>query len=118
MSATPEERKAFVERVLAAPDPLTPTDWWAAEDPYSFAGDAIAKAFYLLLCEGANAEDSYDAYDKLEKRWPGFDNWIGGASGHMVGWGFQAARFMRQEPIPPNPAVIIVSAASPGGGEA
>lgn len=110
---TEEGRKELRARIMSAPDPMTTSplvfdDPVKGRDLYSLGGDTIAKAMLLLAEGGATFKDAYDAYEKVEKMWPGFDEWFGGATGFMVGWAANVASQLAHKPPIPNPALITV----------
>lgn len=133
--ATPEQVR---ERIMAAPDPMSGKPIFErkdeVEDAYTLAADAITKA--MLLCEkddpgllAREAEphtypDDYSvpelrgktfptdncdlAWDAIKSHWPDFDDWIGGATGFMVGFAYNTARYINKIPPTPNPALLTI----------
>lgn len=104
MSAlTTEERVKLFGRVLSSANPLA-TD---GIGPFHAAGDVMAKAMILAHRAGDDlGQTPYTWYDAVERRWPGFDRWLGGATGSMVGWAFNVARAFLDElgpSLPPEP---------------
>jgi hypothetical protein len=105
---------------------------------YSYAADCIAKAFLILEADdpglldrtpepytypddyeiedlrGKSFERSGDslAWEALMERWPDFDDWLGGATGFMVGFAFNAARHVKDLAPVQNPALMTIT--SPG----
>lgn len=106
-------------------------------DAYSIASEIIAHAFLVLADEDPTlltrrevyTEDDFkhhegedwwqglvgkpkDATDAIwqafTQRWPKGNEWIGGASGFMVGWAFNATRSITGEPPAPNPAILTL----------
>lgn len=105
-------------------------------DSYSAAADSIAHAFLVLadedigVLEGENVYTEADlihqdeqvresllgkpkdpadkAWQAMKARWPGADDWIGGASGFMVGFAFNAARTIKGLGPKPNPALATI----------
>jgi hypothetical protein len=107
------------------------------DDAYSVASEIIAHAF-LVLADGdptlltrseVYTEDDFKhhkgedwwhslvgtkkdpndaAWRAFTERWPNGDEWIGGASGFMVGWAFNAARSIKGEPPTQNPAIVTI----------
>lgn len=47
-------------------------------------------------------------WEAYMERWPDGDEWIGGASGYMVGWSFNAVRAIKGVEPAPNPALMTV----------
>ena len=99
------------------------------DEAYALAADLLARAFLELaderpelLTTRLHYPDDYEIVDLRGKdrdevdamwqafteRWPGADEWLGGASGFMVGWAFNAVRFLKHQPPAPNPALIEV----------
>jgi hypothetical protein len=108
------------------------------DDAYSVAAEIVAHAFLVLADEDPTlltrqefyTEDDFrhhegedwwhglvgkpkDASEVIWRaftdRWPNGDEWVGGATGFMVGWAFNAARSIKGEPPAPNPAILTVS---------
>lgn len=125
--ATPEQ---VYERIMAAPDPCDGPAIWERgvdEDSYSLAADAIAKAFLMAEeadpgilerresypddCEhetlrGVEKDACTAVWDAVTARWPGFDEWIGGASGFMVGFAYNTARYINNQNSVANGAIL------------
>jgi hypothetical protein len=126
--ATPEQVR---ERVMAAPSPCEGEPIWDRhidDEAYSLAADCIAKAFLLLEAddpglldrkvfwskENTDIESLWDkqrdassaAWDATTAKWPGFDEWIGGASGFMVGFAYNTARYVTGAHPAGNPAIV------------
>jgi len=108
------------------------------DERYSYAAECIAHAFLVLADEDpeiltrqlyypteapkawtqeewdkhglAGAPRSLDdgVWEALTKRWPEYDDKIGGATGFMVGWAFNAARKIKNLNSTPNPAIIEI----------
>jgi hypothetical protein len=122
------------ERVMQAPNPCEgkPIHERAIDkDAYSLAADAIAKAFLLaeaekpgiLECELYYSKENTDhdvlwgkpqgaetaVWNYVKEKHPGFDDWIGGASGFMVGFAYNAALYVLGKPPKPNPAIVTVT---------
>jgi hypothetical protein len=98
-------REQVRSRIMAAPSPggPKPTD-------YDQGTDAIAKAFLIVSEENANLPLEIEALWQATKlKWPDFNQWLGGASGFMVGFACNVVRFLKQEPPAPNPALLTVS---------
>lgn len=123
------------ERILAAPSPLEGKPIWEREDvdgdqKYSLAADCIAKAFILAEAEkpgilttelyypdpyepfpslSGKKKDSMDAvWEYISEKWEGFDDWIGGASGFMVGFAYNTALYINDMPTGGNPALLTI----------
>jgi len=87
----------------ASPDGAPPTS-------YGAAADAIAKAFLAVIAEEPETElDGRSLWDGVKRRWPAFDDWVGGATGFQVGWAVNCVRWLAAEPPVPNPAILTVS---------
>ena len=102
-----ESREQVRKRIMAAPGP---GGEWRVET-YGQAADAIAKALVFLIEEDPSllGDDKADGlYDLIEKRWPGFDDRIGGASGFQVGWATNCARWLYEQRPVPNPALLTI----------
>lgn len=107
------------------------------EDGYSVASEVIAHCFLVLADEdpslltrqefyteadfkhhegedwwqnlvGRPKEASEACWRAFTERWPNGDEWIGGATGFMVGWAFNAARSIKGQPPAPNPAIVTI----------
>lgn len=122
------------KRVMAAPSPLVGEGIFKrkglGEDAYSLATDCITKAFLLVeweepgslmeqhvySAETTEIEDLWGKpisgesvmWEKMKKRWPEFDEWLGGASGFMVGFAYNCARWLHDLQIVGNPAIMTV----------
>lgn len=128
-------------RVMLAPTPLEGPGPWERADAgeidrdaaYSLAADCIAKAF--LICEhhdpgllerdtlyGPENTDIEDLWGKsagldhapseaAKERFPGLDDWVGGASGFQVGFALNTARYVMGAPPAQNPAIITLDIA-------
>lgn len=113
------------------------------EDAYSFASEMLAHAFLMLEDETPGllterrkytAEDMQKRYpgqdwwknlvgsyqdpttvmwEAFTKRWPDGDDWIGGSSGFMVGWAFNAARSIKGLNAVQNPAIVTLGTDPP-----
>lgn len=125
--ATPEQVRA---RVMAAPDPCEGLPIWEREgDGYSLSADAISKAFLLAeeadpgilerrecypedceheILRGVEKDGASVVWDYVSDRWPGFDSWIGGASGFQVGFAYNTARYVTGQRITGNPAILDI----------
>jgi hypothetical protein len=109
-----------------------------SDDAYSLAADCIAKAFLFVILDQTellNKDAYYDAdemrakghdeesvriicgqprdrssvlWDGVMKRWPDFDDWVGGASGFQVGFAYSTIRFLYDEPYEGNPAIMEI----------
>lgn len=130
---TPEEVRARIEAI-----PLfegeKPWDMTAdGDEAYSMATDALAHAFLVLIEEdptllepqpypetypdgepmpewtkGKSRDISDVLWDAMEERWPHADEWIGGASGFMVGFAANTAMYVTQSGYAPNPAIMTI----------
>lgn len=129
--STLEEMRA---RILAAPLPGDGPGIYdrAMEtgDAYSLAADSIAHAF--LVCEqedpgvlqrvtvfgpdnceiedlwGKPVDANQAVWEAACARWPGADEWWGGATGFMVGFAYNAACAITGLPPAPNPAFMTI----------
>jgi hypothetical protein len=133
--ATPEQVR---ERVMAAPNPCEGEPIWErgiGDESYSVAADCIAKAFLLMESEdpgvlhrrvywskdntgiadlwGKETDAMTAVWDATTAKWPGFDKWIGGASGFMVGFAYNTARYVIGEPPAGNPALLTIDIPEP-----
>lgn len=101
-----ENRASVRARIDACPWPCgiqKPTD-------YGNAADCIAKAFLSILADRPETPATDAALWMAAKdKWPEFDSWLGGASGFMVGWAVNCARWLNGEPPTQNPALVEVS---------
>lgn len=128
--ATKEETRA---RIMSRPDPSVDERAWdmaEGEDGYSFATDCIAKAFILIEekypgtletklyypddfeyepLRGMERSPEMAVWEKAAEEWPSFKKWAGGASGFMVGFAYNVARWLTEKPIVQNPAIITVN---------
>jgi len=101
---------------------------------YGYATDSLAHAFMVLIEEdssllepqlypetypdgspmsevlvGKRRDQSSVVWDAMIKRWPNADEWVGGASGFMVGFALNAALYAAQKEIAfSNPAIIEI----------
>lgn len=127
--ATPEQVR---DRIMAAPDPCDGPPIWERGvdgDSYSLAADAISKAFLLAeeadpgvlerresypddceheILRGVEKDACTAVWDAVTDRWPGFDEWVGGASGFMVGFAYNTARYVIGKRIVSNPAILTI----------
>lgn len=53
--------------------------------------------------------DGRSLWDGVKRRWPAFDDWVGGATGFQVGWAVNCVRWLAAESPVPNPAILTVS---------
>lgn len=102
-----ETRDTVRARVLAAPGPV------GSMKPRSYgqAADCIAKAFVLLVEADPTVLDparKVDLYDLANAKWPGFDEWLGGATGFMVGWATNCTRWLYEQQPVRNPALLTI----------
>jgi hypothetical protein len=124
-------------RIRQAPLPLEGEPPFEREgDGYSIAADSIAHAFLVLADEdpsvlepagvytdddlkhadehtrevllGVSKDPASGAWDAMSERWPGADDWLGGASGFMVGFAFNTARVVKGLAPGPNGAIIEI----------
>ena len=77
----------------------------AVEEYPSGLGAVAPYADYLSIGQYDKADGLYDL---IEKRWPGFDDRIGGASGFQVGWATNCARWLYEQRPVPNPALLTI----------
>lgn len=129
-----EDEKASKEetriRIMSRPDPSgdNPEGVWAeGEDGYSFVTDRIAKAFLLIeekypgtldmqlyypddyeyeILRGKPHSPETAVWNKAKEEWPEFIVWAGGASGFMVSFAFNVARWLTERPILQNSAIV------------
>lgn len=104
----------------------------ARDNAYSTATDAIAHAFLVLIEEdssllepqfypahypdgepthlaGVRRDQASVLWDAMMKRWPHADDWIGGASGFMVGFALNTALYAGEIPAyASNPAIMEI----------
>lgn len=128
---TPEEVRARIEAVPLF-EGIPPWDDIGPDDAYSMATDAIAHAFLILLEEdptllepqfypdtypdgeptnlaGVKRDQASVLWDAMKERWPHADDWIGGASGFMVGFALNTALYAGKIPAyAPNPAIMEI----------
>lgn len=121
-------------RIMSRPNPLEGGNIWETFGPgmdaYSVATDCITKAFLLEEAaqpgilekkifyspENTDIEDlwgkelspDWAVWKAVSNRYPGFDDWIGGASGFMVGFAYNCARWLRDMETVQNPAIMTV----------
>lgn len=128
-----QTREEVRQRIEAAPLPGDgEPPWELAEEmnAYSLATDSLAHAFLVLAEErpellehdgrfpddfeieelrGRPTGDPTGAiWEAMKERWPGADEWIGGATGFMVGFAFNQVRWLMEKPPAPNPAIVTV----------
>lgn len=100
---SPEQMRATL---LAAVEPMGAT----RPNDYGRAACAIGRAMLTIADEAGLQPDMYRA---VTTRWPGFDEWLGGATGFMVGWAENAVRYVHSARPVPNPALLQIG---PRGG--
>jgi hypothetical protein len=100
-----EQTRAQVrERLAKAPAPGD-----ASPDDYGDAADSIARAFLAVLADAPETPlDGTSLWDGVKKKWPDFDEWVGGATGFQVGWAVNCVRWLSEEPQAPNPALVTL----------
>lgn len=105
----PERENARVW-IMAAAEPMAESGPCSGleDSRYSDAANTIAKAMLLACTPEQIADRNADLYAIVEARWPGFDSWLGGATGFMVGWATNTVRWLSELPPVPNPALITV----------
>jgi hypothetical protein len=127
-----QSKEEVFKRVRDAPNPLEGETVFSrfGEDGYSVATDVIAKAFLLIeeefpgtleakayfSPENTEIEDLWGkecsaesaVWRKVMNKWPEFDKWLGGASGFMVGFAYNTARWLNDKPIVENPAIVTI----------
>ncbi len=74
-------------------------------DGYSEASRWLARRYLLLLEEGSETQDAWDAF---EARWPDDVHEAGGMTGFMHGWALNAALYTLKLPPTPNPALVTI----------
>ena len=102
--------KELEARIRSRPLPGEGTPPWKDEDTsdaYSKAAEILAHAYLVLADEDPDLLTK-GMWDAFTARWPDGDDWIGGVSGFMEGWAFNAARSIKQLPPTPNPAIIEI----------
>lgn len=98
-------REQMRASIMKEADPMSDTP----PSDYGSAAACIAKAMVLCIEEDSGLlAKGADLYEAVGKRWPGFDNWLGGATGFMVGWATNCARWLYEQPPVPNPAIVTV----------
>lgn len=101
----------------------------ALADTYTLATDCLAHAFVVLAEEKPALLDEQRFYpndcdveilrgkpmspetamwEAFTARWPEGDDWVGGASGFMVGFAFNVCRFLVEKPPVLNSAIVTV----------
>lgn len=55
---------------------------------------------------GKEREPTEAIWAAFKERWPNGDDWIGGATGFMVGWAFNAVRTIKHIEPAQNPAIV------------
>jgi hypothetical protein len=131
---TPEQVRARIESAPLPGDGLPIWDRVEAgqldkDIAYGVAADSIAHMFLVLaeeqpglLNEQRFYPDDCDAevlrgkpmsaetaiWEALKERWPDGDDWIGGASGFMVGFAFNAVRYVLGEGPVRNSAIVEI----------
>jgi len=128
---TPEQVSA---RIMNAPSPLEGGHVFETygEDGYAVAADAIAKAFLLVALddpdildrpvywgpENTEIEDLWGkqasspetaVWDKVCAQWPGFDEWLGGASGFMVSFAYNTVKYIIGQEVTGNSAIVEIN---------
>lgn len=100
---TEPTREEVRARVMAAPYPLT-----TKPTTYGEAADTIARAYLALVDEGHVdlLDPGADWWRAITLRWDGFDEWLGGATGYMVGFAGNVVRWLHERPREPNPAIV------------
>jgi hypothetical protein len=138
-----QTREQVYARIMSRPDPCEGEGIWdrsnirSVDEPdeaYSIAADCIAKAFLLIEEEfpgtletqlyypedfdyeplrGKPQSPEMAIWNKTMEKWPKFDDWIGGASGFMVGFAYNTARWLNEKPIVNNPAIVTIGPKRP-----
>ena len=138
---TDEERTTSEEtraRLEAAPLFEGPKPWDGDKDSaYSMATDSIGHAFLILIEEdpslleprlypdtypngepmdewlkGKTMDPDSMLWQAMKERWPHADDWVGGASGFMVGFALNSALFASGRGPIANPAIIEIGGKS------
>lgn len=132
--STPESVRARIEAVPLFEGPK-PWDVGGGDDSYNLATDAIAHAFLVLLEEdrsllepqpypetyddgdpmpewtrGKNRDLSDVLWEAMKERWPNADEWVGGATGFMVGFATNTALYVLDAGYASNPAIMELRA--------
>ena len=98
-------REQMEAHIVAAPWPGGKApEMEMGADAYDLASRCIAKAFLLLMKEGVTG----DLWDEMKAHWPDYEHAVGGASGFMVGWAENAARYVLGQPEKQNPALAEI----------
>lgn len=131
---TEEERQTpqqVRERIESIPlfEGTSPWEGSDSETAYNLATDAIAHAFLVLLeedssllepvyypddCEhevlrGKQMSPDSPFWEAMKERWPHADDWIGGASGFMVGFALNTALYASGKNfVAANPALMTI----------
>jgi len=130
---TPQQVRERIEGVpLFEGDPPWNESTSDTDGAYSMATDALAHAFLVLLEEdpsllepqyypethsdgepthlaGVQRDPADAVWDAMKERWPHADDWIGGASGFMVGFALNTALYAGEFHLQAhNPALIEI----------
>jgi hypothetical protein len=124
--------EALMKRVMDAPLPGEGTPIWERKgvDRYSAAADSLAhaflevaktrpgiltkKAYYpmnyqVVSLRGKEMDADVLAWEAAKTTFPGMDEWLGGATGFMVGFAFNLARHLHGLQPAPNPAIVTIN---------
>lgn len=104
---TPEQ---VLKRIMDCPLPEGPSPFTgdATEESYSKATDCIARAMLETTTDENRDEDYSEAWYRAKARWPNLDDWIGGASGFMVGFAWNTVRYIKGWGEVANPALCTI----------
>lgn len=103
--------EAALARISELPRPSAGRPPWENDGldddmQYSLATDCIAKVMYDATTQDDSDLDCNAAWERAKSRWPNLDEWIGGASGFMIGFAWNLVRYIRHWDEQNNPAIV------------